>query len=81
MIFLDTRGKSCLLVRLVIIKSFRDLAKNRDKFRFLVELEVFVNVPVDLNGYKSCDGSEPCVESRTMDSQGRDSEQRPVNPD
>jgi len=48
-IFLNTRGKSRLFVPLVFIELIRDLAENRNELRLLVELEVVVNVPVDLN--------------------------------
>ena len=51
-IFLNARGKSCLLARIVLVKIVRDLAENRNELGLLVEREVGVNIPVDLNADK-----------------------------
>ena len=48
-IFLNARGKSRLIVRLIFIEPGRDLAENRNELRFLVKLEAFVDIPVDLS--------------------------------
>ena len=49
-ILLNTRGKGSLFVLLgVTIEPVRNLAEDWDELRFLVKLEVLVNVPVDLN--------------------------------
>jgi TusA-related sulfurtransferase len=48
-IVLDARGNRCPLVCVVPVELVRDLTENRNKLRLLIELEVVVNVPVDLN--------------------------------
>ena len=48
-VFLNARGKIRLIVRLIFIEPGRDLAENRNELRFLVKLEAFVDIPVDLS--------------------------------
>ena len=49
MVFLNARGKSRLVARIIFIELVRDLAEDWNELRFLVELEVVVNVPVNLS--------------------------------
>ena len=49
MVFLNARGKSRLVARIIFIELVRDLAEDWNELRFLVELEVVVDVPVNLS--------------------------------
>jgi len=48
-IFLNARGNARLVARVIFVEVVRDLAEDWNKLRFLVELEVVVDVPVDLS--------------------------------
>ena len=60
-VFLNARGSSRLVARVIFIEPVRDLAEDWNELRFLVELEVFVNVPVDLSVRESQhEGNSTC---------------------
>lgn len=81
MVFLDARSKIRLLGWFAFIEPLCDLAENRNKLRLLIELELVVDVPVDLNVCKQRQGKKPSAGSRTMNSQGGDSKQRSIKLD
>ena len=69
-IFLNARGNSQLVACFVFVELVRDLAEDWNKLRFLVELEVVVDVPVDLSVRESRHEGTLHAGSRTMDRQG-----------